>query len=628
MSVVAVASESTSNGIQSPVQRERAGSGRPPISNVGVSTKKNRRSKKNISQRTPIASQAGSATSTTGQVQIPTVTADSSSPQQEGLVADQTKRKTEKSAICRICKRRFGNKAALKMHMRNVPGHLSQQQKTDTSQSSIAATAAGIMTMDISDGNRPAKAGAVNEPTSQRGKRAVVSTKKAINKAELHCDICKRDFSKENGLRMHIETSKEHKANLERQRSQVVTFPAPISQPPTFHGPTFSDTFAFLERAAESIGTTAAVVVDSDQQTDTQPLSINANDGIQGGWSDIPKDMWETVLELMRGKCHSVDQLEKDGYILRESTPEEMEGYWRCENCSGRRKIMEKRNFEKCKFHPAKRDYEKEKNKPYPKQRPYSCCKTREGGCTILPSHSYLPPEDRILFKFNDYAPAPPSSARHLTPACPAVVLDCEMVEVNHTTNEVARLCAVDFLTGSVLIDTYVMPTGKITDYRTQYSGVTPSLLSTMALRRRALNGWAAARAELFKFIDESTILIGQSLHHDLDVLRVVHFNVIDTAIITQMAVDKECNRRWGLKTLCGAFLEREIQNKKTGHDCLEDVFATREVLWWCLRFPDRLAVWAEEEREAMRKKKEEEKAKRAAEKKKKEEEEGEKMQK
>lgn len=202
------------------------------------------------------------------------------------------------------------------------------------------------------------------------------------------------------------------------------------------------------------------------------------------------------------------------------------------------------------------------------------------------------------------------------------------MVEVNHTTNEVARLCAVDFLTGSVLIDTYVMPTGKITDYRTQYSGVTPSLLSTMALRRRALNGWAAARAELFKFIDESTILIGQSLHHDLDVLRVVHFNVIDTAIITQMAVDKECNRRWGLKTLCSAFLEREIQNKKTGHDCLEYVFATREVLWWCLRFPDRLAVWAEEEREAMRKKKEEEKAKRAAEKKKKEEEEGEKMQK
>ncbi|KAL1855595.1 hypothetical protein Plec18170_004317 [Paecilomyces lecythidis] len=255
-------------------------------------------------------------------------------------------------------------------------------------------------------------------------------------------------------------------------------------------------------------------------------------------------------------------------------------------------------------------------NPPYRKQGPYSCCKTLERGCTILPLHSYLPPEDRILHKFSHYAPAPPSSAARRLPARPAVVLDCEMVEVNYTTSEVVRLCAVDFLTGSVLIDTYVMPHGKITDYRTRYSGVTPSMLSKMAMV-----GWAAARAELYKFIDESTVLIGQSLNHDLDVLRVVHFNIIDTAIVTQMAVGPECNRRWGLKALCSAFLDREIQNKKTGHDCLEDVFATREVLLWCLRSPEKLAVWADAERETIRKKKEEEEAKRAADKKKKEEE-------
>lgn len=184
------------------------------------------------------------------------------------------------------------------------------------------------------------------------------------------------------------------------------------------------------------------------------------------------------------------------------------------------------------------------------------------------------------------------------------------MVEVNHHTSEVVRLSAVDFLTGSVLIDTYVMPEGRITDYRSRFSGVTPALLCKMALDRRVLNGWAAARAELYKHIDESTILIGQSLNHDLDVLRMIHFNLIDTAIVTSMAVDKECKRRWGLKTLCRQLLGRDVQNEKTGHDCLEDVFATREVLWWCLAFPDRLDVWAELEREAMRKEEEERKKK------------------
>jgi DNA polymerase III, epsilon subunit and related 3''-5'' exonucleases len=208
------------------------------------------------------------------------------------------------------------------------------------------------------------------------------------------------------------------------------------------------------------------------------------------------------------------------------------------------------------------------------------------------------------------------------------------MVEVDHHTSEVVRLCAVDFLTGSILIDTYVMPTVCITDYRTRFSGVTPTLLSKMALEHRVLNHWAAARAELYKHIDDSTILIGQSLNHDLDVLRMIHFNIIDTAIVTCMAVDKECKRRWGLKTLCGQLLGRVVQNEKTGHDCLEDVFATREVLWWCLMFPDRLAVWAELKREELKReemrreemrreemRREEEKRKKEKEKKKKEKE-------
>ncbi|GAD96996.1 RNA exonuclease, putative [Paecilomyces variotii No. 5] len=583
MSGVAVASIAASNGIQGAVRndsaRSESGSGQGPNANARNLPTRNKRSKKSVSQKTPTVT---AATATTAQVQASSLREEASASRQNRPAKNQRNKRIDKSVTCKICGLRFGDKAALEIHVQNAPEHFSDR-KTNMSQGSVVtstSTTAAIVTN--ADGDRPSVTASISGSSLQRGRQASAGTKKAVSKAELHCAICNRNFYKENGLRMHVETSKEHKANLqkessEKRLSQEVTVEAavddPVFQKPAFQMSTF-DAFAFLERASGSMDTmreVSATAADLRQEIETKLPPLIVVDGIQGGWSAISEDMHARILELMRAKCHPVYCLEKNGYVLRESTPEELEGYWRCENCRG---------------------------------------------CITLPSHSYVPPEDRILHKFNHYAPAPPSSTPRLKPARPAVVLDCEMVEVDYNTSEVVRLCAVDFLSGSVLIDTYVMPTGKITDYRTRYSGVTPSMLSKMKIV-----GWAAARAELYKFIDDSTILIGQSLNNDLDVLRVVHFNIIDTAIVTQMAVGPECTRRWGLKALCNAFLDREIQNRKTGHECLEDVFATREVLWWCMRFPEKLAVWADAEREAMRKKKEEEEAKRAADKKRKKEE-------
>lgn len=183
-----------------------------------------------------------------------------------------------------------------------------------------------------------------------------------------------------------------------------------------------------------------------------------------------------------------------------------------------------------------------------------------------------------------------------------AVVLDCEMVELVGGQNEVVRLCAVDFLTGQVLIDVYVVPRQKVFAWRTRVSGVTPVVLAEMKRQGRTLDGWEEARALLWEYIDEETILIGHALNNDLNVLGMIHTRIVDSAILTKAAVATDCDYSWGLKKLCEQFLKKDIQTGSHGHDCLEDTFAAREVLLWCLRNSDRLELWAVAERDLMEK--------------------------
>ena len=49
--------------------------------------------------------------------------------------------------------------------------------------------------------------------------------------------------------------------------------------------------------------------------------------------------------------------------------------------------------------------------------------------------------------------------------------LDCEMVEVEGGVDALARISIINYY-GQVLLDTFVLPQRKITDYRTWVSGV------------------------------------------------------------------------------------------------------------------------------------------------------------
>ncbi|KAE8149230.1 ribonuclease H-like domain-containing protein [Aspergillus avenaceus] len=176
-----------------------------------------------------------------------------------------------------------------------------------------------------------------------------------------------------------------------------------------------------------------------------------------------------------------------------------------------------------------------------------------------------------------------------------AVVLDCEMVRVSKGRREVALLSAVDFLTGEVLINNYVQPTAKVTDWVSKVSGVTPAAMAEAVAKGEAFHGWPAARRALFNFIDSQTILIGHSLNYDLEVLGIYPLMVVDSAILASEAVfgGSKFKRLYGLKTLSEEFLQLNIQPDNRAHNCLEDTLTTRDVVLSYLWEPERWRVWA-----------------------------------
>ncbi|KAJ2991221.1 hypothetical protein NUW58_g2594 [Xylaria curta] len=243
------------------------------------------------------------------------------------------------------------------------------------------------------------------------------------------------------------------------------------------------------------------------------------------------------------------------------------------------------------------------------KKKPYKCCYAVAGnrGCRTSPTHNFQLPKRALTHMESQQTPA--ASAE---PKFPAVALDCEMAGIAGGAGEVILLCATDFVTGAVLVNRLVCPREKITQMRTSIHGIAKSTLDEAISEGQALAGWEEARSELWKYIDDKTILIGHSLEHDLGSLRMIHPRVVDSGILTENAVGQR--RRFGLQTLCSELLKVQIRKGKGGiHDCLEDVLASREVVLFCIqaRSQEAFRAWAEaKKRELIRLEKERKMAK------------------
>lgn len=115
-----------------------------------------------------------------------------------------------------------------------------------------------------------------------------------------------------------------------------------------------------------------------------------------------------------------------------------------------------------------------------------------------------------------DLFPKPPTTSHHVKDAGKYVGMDCEMVGVGPDGIEsaLARVSLVNYH-GEVLLDTFVRPVGRITDYRTAVSGVEPHhLVGAPSLVEAQERVWSMLKGK---------VLVGHSLKNDFKVLLLEH---------------------------------------------------------------------------------------------------------
>ncbi|KAG5368162.1 putative exonuclease [Yarrowia sp. C11] len=147
--------------------------------------------------------------------------------------------------------------------------------------------------------------------------------------------------------------------------------------------------------------------------------------------------------------------------------------------------------------------------------------------------------------------------------------LDCEMCA---TANGpvVTRATVVDY-NGDTIYDKLVKPDEPITDYLTQWSGITKEMLGPVTTTL------SDVQDDLIKLVKTQDILVGHSLESDLGVLKLRHPLVIDTSIVFDhpRGATFKCSLKW----LATKYLKKSIQTGTAGHDSSEDARTCIELI-------------------------------------------------
>lgn len=141
--------------------------------------------------------------------------------------------------------------------------------------------------------------------------------------------------------------------------------------------------------------------------------------------------------------------------------------------------------------------------------------------------------------------------------------LDCEMVVCDDNKRALVRVCVVDD-EEKVLLDMLVKPRIPVIDYLTPITGICEADLKNVTC------GILEAQTAVLKLLTADTILVGHSLHNDLNALKIDHPRVIDTSFLFQFC-NKPESYNAGLNSLCKAVLGYEFRDDGKPHDCLLD---------------------------------------------------------
>lgn len=147
--------------------------------------------------------------------------------------------------------------------------------------------------------------------------------------------------------------------------------------------------------------------------------------------------------------------------------------------------------------------------------------------------------------------------------------LDCEMCRTANG-NEVTRIAIVNEDLETVY-HSFVKPASAIIDYLTRFSGITAKLMKNVTTTL------ADVHREMSKILPSDAILCGQSLNCDLHALKLIHPYAIDTSVIfNQHGIRR---RKTSLRNLTKIYLKEIIQDKKGGHNPIEDSIATMKLV-------------------------------------------------
>lgn len=148
-----------------------------------------------------------------------------------------------------------------------------------------------------------------------------------------------------------------------------------------------------------------------------------------------------------------------------------------------------------------------------------------------------------------------------VTAHSPMFGIDCEMCQ----TAEGLELTRVSVVNENyeIIYETYVLPFNKITNFLTQYSGITENILSNVHIRLKDVQN------KLREILPADAILVGQSLNFDLHALKMMHPYIIDTSVVFNTTGIR--TKKTKLKHLAKQFLKKNIQVGDKGHCSVED---------------------------------------------------------